>query len=62
MAIIFQLRCCIGLSLVGVVIVFCQPLSVKNKVVIHQFDCWYFGNYVFRSSFLPHYDQQLTKT
>ena len=23
-----------------------QPLSVKNKVAIRAFNCWYFGNYV----------------
>lgn len=30
--------------------VFHEPLSVKNKVVIHQFHCWYFGIYIFRST------------
>ena len=28
-----------------------QPLSVKNKVAIRAFNCWYFGNYVLRFFF-----------
>lgn len=31
--------------------VFHQPLCIKNKIVICQFDSWYFGNYVFKEIF-----------
>ena len=30
----------------------CQPVSVKNKVAIRAFNCWYFGNYVLSFFFL----------
>ena len=48
----FRLSCCVRFSLIGLVMVSHHPLSVKNKVVIRAFNCWYFGNYVLRFFFL----------
>ena len=47
----FRLSCCVRFSLIGLVMVSHHPLSVKNKVVIRAFNCWYFGNYVLRLFF-----------
>ena len=60
----FRLSCCVRFSLIGLVMVSHHPLSVKNKVVIRAFNCWYFGNYVlrlffFNCSFPPHHQQKI---
>ena len=60
----FRLSCCVRFSLIGLVMVSHQPLSVKNKVAIRAFNCWYFGNYVlsffffYNCSFPPHHQQK----
>lgn len=44
----FGLKCSVLLELV---MVFHRPLCIKNKIVIYQFDSWYFGSYVFKNNF-----------